>query len=216
MTLSSRQLRMILAFAGLNVVLVAGGWYGLIGPQQNNAAAFNGQTQVAQTKLAQLMSGGTHEPTKQPVINTACLYKLDTALPAQEDQAGLLFELQRVAQAAGVRITGISPQAAQAMPEGYTVLPINLQIIGGFYALTRFLHDLRALVPTRPGCPNAKGPLFSVTSVSLSPQTNGDAPANVTIQTFYYGVAAGAAPPVNTTATDTTTTDTTTTTTTGS
>ncbi len=207
MTLSTSQIRKVAVFAGLNVVLVAVGWLALVSPQRHDASTFAAQTQVAQSELAALMSGsGTHGSTKQPTISTSCLYKLDTALPAQEDQPGLLFELQRLAAASGVKVTGVSPQPAQANPAGYTLVPINLQLNGDYYALTGFLHNLRTLVAEHRGCPSAKGQLFAATSVALSPQTNGDSPATVQIQAFYYGVTAGAAPPASTTATDTTTT----------
>jgi hypothetical protein len=207
MTLSTRQIRVIAAFAGLNILLVVVGWIALVGPQRNAAAASAAQVALAQTQLAQAIGGsGTHGTTKQPVIHTSCLYKLNTALPAQEDQASLLLELQQVAEGSGVKVTGVAPQPATAMPGGYTVVPINLQLDGRYYELTAFLHNLRVLVADHHGCPNAKGPLFAVSSVALSPQANGDAPATVQIQAFFYGVTAGAAPPVIATTTDTTTT----------
>jgi hypothetical protein len=207
MTLSTHQIRLIAAFAGINVVLVAAGWVGLVSPQRHDAATAAAGAALAQTQLAQLMSsGGSHQPTKQPVIHTSCLYKLDTALPSQADQPNLLLELDRLATAAGVKVLGVSPQAAQFMPAGYTVLPINLQLDGTYFHLTGFFHTLRTLVAEHHGCPTANGPLFAVTSVALAPKPGGDTPATVQMQAFYYGVTAGAAPPVSTTATDTTTT----------
>ncbi len=207
MTLSTRQIRLIAAFAGLNVVLVVAGWVGLVSPQRHDASTFSANAATAQAQLAQLLhGGGSQQPTKQPAIHTSCLYKLDTALPSQADQPNLLLELDRLATASGVRVLGVSPQAAQALPAGYTVLPINLNLDGTYFHLTAFFHTLRTLVAEHHGCPTANGPLFGVTSIALTPKPGGDTPATVQMQAFYYGVAAGAAPPTPPATTDTTTT----------
>jgi hypothetical protein len=209
MTLSTRRFRLIAAFAGLNILLVVVGWMALVAPQRQAAAAAAAKQQAAQTQLETLVGGdsGSHGPTKQPAIHTAKLYTLDTALPAQGDQPGLLLELSRLATASGIHLLSISPQAAQANPGGYTVVPINLNLNGTYFKLTGFLQTLRLLVSEQHGRVIANGPLFGVTSVAFSPGTNKhDATATVGLDAFYYGVTAGAAPPANTMATDTTTT----------
>jgi len=209
MTLTTRQIRLIAAFAGINVLLVVVGWMALVAPQRHNASTAAASAQQAQTQLATLLGQGSrsHGPIKQPAIHTSCLYTLDTALPSEADTPGLILELQQVAKASGVKIVGISPQAATAAPTGYTVEPINLQLDGSYYEVTGFLRNLRTLVSAGKGCPVAKGPLFAVTSVTFSGAgADGDAPATAGIEAFYYGVTAGAAPPVSTTDTTTTTT----------
>lgn len=205
MTLSTRQIRLIVAFAALNVALVAVGWFGLVAPQRHDAATSVAGAAVAQSKIDAFQGGGPQGSTKQPAIHTSCLYKLDTALPSHADQSNTLFELQRVANASGVKILGITPQTAQAAAAGYTVQPINLQLDGSYFKVTQFLHNLRTLVSGGDGCPVANGPLFAVTSVSFSGVgADGDAPATAGIAAFYYGVTAGATAPPS--ATDTTTT----------
>jgi Pilus assembly protein, PilO len=207
MSPSSRQFRLIAAFAGLNILLVVLGWVALVAPQRHAAATAAAGVQLAQGQLEALHPGSSHGPTKQPVVHSSCIYRLDTALPSQPDQTDLIFELQRVAKASGVKILGISPQVAQAMASGYTVQPINLSLTGSYFAVTQYLHSLRMLVSAGRGCPAAKGPLFAVTSVSFSGAgTSKSVPATAGIEAFYYGVTAGATAPVNTTATDTTTT----------
>lgn len=206
MTLSARQIRRIAAIAGVNILLVVGGWMALISPQRHDAAKAAAKTQLAQNELADLL--GTNSkggPTTQPVIHTADIYALDTALPSQPDQPDLLFELDRVAAASRVKIIGLSPQTGQAMASGYTVVQINLQLAGTYYHLTDFLGNLRTLVSERRGHLIANGPLFSVTSGALAPTTNGDAPATVQLDAYYYGVTAGATAPASTTDTTTTT-----------
>ena len=208
MTLSTRQIRLIAAFAGLNVLLVVVGWMMLVAPQRQDASAAAAKEQLAQSQLAALIgqSSGSHGPTKQPEIHTAGLYTLDTALPAQADQPNLLLELDRLAKASHVQLIGISPQSAQATGTGYTVVPINLTLNGSYFDLTGFLRTLRTLVSEQHGRLIANGPLFAVTSAAITPGTDKDeAPATVGLEAFYYGITAGAAPPASTTDTTTTT-----------
>jgi hypothetical protein len=209
MTLSNRRFRLIAAFAGLNILLVVVGWMALVSPQRQNAAAAAAKEQAAQAQLETLMGGdsGSHGPTTQPAIRTAGLYTLDTALPAQGDQPGLLLELSRLATASGVHILSISPQAAQSNASGYTVVPISLNLDGTYFKLTGFLQTLRLLVSEQHGRLIANGPLFGVTSVAFSPGTDKHAESvTVGLDAFYYGVTAGATPPASTMATNTTTT----------
>lgn len=210
MTFSDRRFRVIAAFVGINLLLVVVGWVAVIAPQRSAAATAAAAAQVAQSQLGALQPGSSQgRPSHQPAINTSCIYKLDTALPSQSDITNLLFELQRVAKVSGVKVTGVSPQAASATASGYTVLPINLNLDGSYFAVTTFLHNLRTLVHSGGACPAAKGPLFGVTAVSFSgTEPNGNVPATAGIDAYYYGVTAGAAAPVSPTATDTTTTTT--------
>jgi hypothetical protein len=211
MTLSVRQIRLVAAFAGINLLLVVVGWVALISPQRSAAAAAAAKAQAAQSARAALGSTGSNGSTKQPSIHTAGVYTLDTALPSQLDEPDLILELNRIAAASGVKILNLSPQAGQGMPNGYTVQPINLSLNGSYFNLTHFLHTLRSLVSERNGQLIANGPLFSVNSVGLTPGQASDATAHsdvatVVIAAYYYGTVDGAAPPASTSTTDTTTT----------
>jgi hypothetical protein len=205
MTLSTRQIRLIAGFAVLNIVLVVVGWMALISPQQSRASSAAAQVSAAQTQLAETL-GNSQSSNKQPAIHTSGLYTLDTALPAQADQPDLIFELDRLATASSVKILGISPQTAQATTTGYTVQPINLQLSGTYFQITNYLRKLRTLVSEHQGRLTANGPLLSVLSAAYTNSTAHDELATVQIQAFYYGVAAGATPPADTSTTDTTTT----------
>ena len=204
MTLSTSQIRTIAVFAAVNLLLVVGGWMALVSPQRHDAATAAAQAKVVQDEFTKFMDLGSNGPVKQPHIHTAGLYALDTALPSQPDQPSLLLELNRLAKASGVKIRGLSPQAAQAAAGGYTMVPINLQLDGSYYHVTGFLRSLRQLVSQQHGHLIARGPLFAVNTVGLTGSGGEDAPATAQIQAFYYGVTAGATPPAP--ATDTTTT----------
>jgi hypothetical protein len=207
MMLSSRRFRLIAAFIGINLLLVVVGWVAVVAPQRSAAATAATAAQLAQSQLGALQPGSSHGPGRQPAVHTSCLYRLDTALPSQADQAAVLFQLQRVAKVSGVKLQGVSPQTAQAMGSGYTVQPINLTLEGSYFAVTQFLRNLRSLVPAGGACPVAKGPLFAVTAVSFSGTgPNGATPVTAGIEAFYYGVTAGATAPATPAATNTTTT----------
>ena len=200
MTLSTRQIRLIAAFVGANLLLVLVGWFAVVSPQRDAAAAAAAQAQQAQTELDVLNGQVSGGPTKQPTIHTAGIYALDTALPSQADQPNLLLELDRVAKVSGVKILGISPQPATATLGGYTVVPMSLSVEGSYFEVTGFLRNLRMLVSEHDGRLIANGPLFAATSLSfISGQEEGDAPAQVGLQVFYYGTTAGAAAPASTT-----------------
>jgi len=205
MTFSTRQIRLIAAFAVLNVLLVVIGWTALVSPQRGDAAAAAAKEQLAQTQLETLIHGSGHG-NKQPAIHSAGIYALDTALPAQGDEPGLLFELNRLATGSGVKVTGISLATAQATATGYTVVPISLTLTGTYFKVAGFLDNLRTLVSDNHGHLIAHGPVFAINSVTLNPGVKGhDLLATVSAATFYYGVTAGATAPVAAT-TDTTTT----------
>jgi hypothetical protein len=210
MTLSNRQLRLVGAFAALNILLVVVGWVALVSPQRSDAATAAAQAQAVQTELASLAvsSPGSN---KNPPIHTSDIYKLDTALPAQVDQPDLVFELDRLATASGVHLLNVAPQAASAATGTYTVQPINLSVNGTYFNITGFVRSLRMLVAERRGRLIANGPLFSVTSLSLAQgaaadQTGQGEVATIGMAAFYYGVTGGASPPASTTDTSTTTT----------
>src|SRR5579871_870501 len=168
MSLSTHQIRLLAAFAGINVVLVVGGWMALVSPQRTDAANAVTAAAAAQAQLDKLLGENAGGPTKQPAIHTAGLYSLDTALPAQPDQPDLLLELDALARSAGVQLLSVSPQAAQANTAGYTVVPINLSVNGSYFGVTRYLQLLRLLVSEKNGRLVANGPLFAVTGASLT------------------------------------------------
>jgi hypothetical protein len=211
MTLTTRQIRFVVAFAALNVLLVVGGWVALVSPQRHDAASAAAQEQSVQSQIAALTTQSSQGSNTQPAIHTSDIYALDTALPSQVDQTNLLFELDQLATASDVDIVSISPQAAQANASNYTAVPINLSLDGTYFNLTGFLRRLRQLVSERQGHLIANGPLFAVTSLAYAPGESQEGNAKVEVATvglsaFYYGAVDGATPPADTTSTDTTTT----------
>jgi Tfp pilus assembly protein PilO len=215
-SLSSGRVRLIAVLAALNVMLAAGGWLLLVAPQRHHAAAAAQQVRQTQSRIAQI--GSSAKPTqtshpKQATFRTGALYQLAQAMPGSEDEPDLLLAIDQLATSSGVHVLALSPGASSSAGP-YTVLPISLNLQGGYARLTGFLHRLRTLVSVRHGQVVALGRLFSVKSVSLTPAgAGGGLSATVALNAFIYS-----GPPSTTTAqstTDTTTTSSATTTTNG-
>ncbi|HKI92874.1 MAG TPA: type 4a pilus biogenesis protein PilO [Gaiellaceae bacterium] len=201
-----------------NVVLLALGWFFLIAPQRHqasNAAAELGATQAAIVR-AQAPVPPPAVPSRpvQPTIRTADLYRLAKAMPSTADMPDLLLELDQVSRAAGVSVVSIAPGTPTSTTgTDYGVLPISLTFSGDFYSLTDLLFRLQRLVDVRHGDLDARGRLFSVSSVALTPSGVGRTlSATATLDAYVYGAApAGSATTTGTTSTGTTGTTTTTT-----
>ncbi len=218
--LADSRVRRIAVLAGVNLMLVAGGWLALVSPQRHHAALTAKQVQSVQTQLQQIAAATTPVAPKQPVIHTAPLYVLDHAMPITEDQPDLLLAVDQVAGSAHVKVTALSPSTpSQAV--GYTVLPLSVSLVGSYAEITNFLRQLRSLVSVRDGTLQASGRLLSVTNVTIAPgqtatgTTGKSLTATLSIDAYVFGTVAGATPlPQVAASTDTTATSTTSTTTT--
>ena len=215
MTLSSKQIKLVVALAGVNILLAAAGWLMLVAPQRHHAQSASQQLQQLQQEI-NLITGLRGKPggqAKQPVIRTADLYRLEQAMPVAADESDLLLMLDQLAKGTGVKVMQLSPQTPTPAV-GYVILPIQLSLQGSYGALTRYVHDLRMLVAVHHGQLHATGRLLAVTSVAMTPATKGPAEtAAVDVNAFVYGSVNGVSPAsTDTTSTDTSTTSTTTTT----
>lgn len=200
-----------LVVAGAGVVLLAG-WVLVLGPKQRTISNLHAQAASVQAQIASDLSRAAtaRSSTGAPTIKVADIYKLQTAMPSATDMPDLLLELNQTAKAAGVDLQSIAPSVSSTPATGpYTTVAVTLAATGNFYALTDLLYRLRNLVYVRDGTLEANGRIFSVNSVSLSPN-GGLVSANITLDTYVYGSStpapAAAAPPASTTTATTTTT----------
>jgi len=207
--LADSRIRRIVLLAAVNLMLVVVGWFLLVSPQRRSADTASQKAKGVQSQLQRLAAATTPIAPKQPVIHTAPLYSLDHAMPVTEDVPDLLLAVDQVADAAGVQVTGLSPQTpAQAV--GYTVLPISLTLSGTYGSITGFMHQLEDMVTVRKHALLASGRLFSFTQVAISPGTTGHKlTATLSVDAYVFGVVAGATPLPAVASTDTTGTSTT-------
>jgi Tfp pilus assembly protein PilO len=185
----------------------------LVKPQKSKAASIQKQITEKQTTLDQYRAdAAAARAVVSPKIRVADVYRLSRAMPAVEDMPDILIELDDVAHAAGIRLDAISPGGA-GPGNGFQIVPISLQFSGDYYSITDLLYRLRTLVAVRHGQLEATGRLFSIKSVTLSP--NGTKlSASVSLETYIYAPAPPPTPVVAApavTSTDTTSTETTTT-----
>jgi Tfp pilus assembly protein PilO len=203
--------------AGL--VVLAIGWFGLIAPENHKASALNKQTADVQKQIADNLAqlAASKNVAAAPKIRVADVYKLAKAMPSTTDMPDVLIQLDQVAQDSGVQLSDISPTPATADPvTGQQSFQISLTVVGDFYTVTDLLYRLRNFVYVRHAALEASGRLFSIDNVSFAPSDGHKLSANITLHTYVYGTAPGAAAAPVAAApatTDTSSTDTTTTTT---
>lgn len=222
-TLFANRLRLVGMLAGLNLLLVVGGWLVLVSPQRHHAQSASQQLQQVQLDATRLI-GNPATPAlhaKQPTIRTSALYQLATAMPLTADEPDLLLALDHLAKASGVKVLEFSPGAPTA-EVGYVIVPVQLSLDGSYGSLTRYLRTLRLLVGMRHGRVVAHGRLLSVGSVAMTPDGRRKTEtATVAVDAYVFGSVDGTAPlstdasSTSTDSTDSTSTTTTSTSTTG-
>jgi hypothetical protein len=213
------------AIGGAAVLVIAlVGWFLLISPQRSRGTALDTQIAEVEAQITQARSAQMDAANFVP-IKAADLFRLTKAMPSDNDMAGVLLELSRVAGETGIVFESITPGATTPSAT-FRVQPIDVVFAGDFYTLSDFLYRLRNLVAVQKGRLIANGRLFAVDKLQFV-EGDGGFPkikAVLTVSAFLYGTGpvAGAAPAAaapastDTTATTTTSTDTTSTTTTPS
>jgi hypothetical protein len=78
----------------------------------------------------------------------------------------VLRELLRAAHHADVRLDSLTPQAS-TVQSGYSTVPMDVVVTGRYFAVQRFLKDLRTQAGLSGSRVHASGRLFSVDSISL-------------------------------------------------
>ena len=186
------------------LVLAGGGWFTLIRPQHAKAA--NLDHQIADTNSAiDAARALTLEAKKGAQIRVADLYRLTKAMPDQVDMAGILLELNQVADDSGITFELINPSSTATPISGYLAIPITVEFTGNFYDLSDFLYRIRNLVDVRHGTLDATGRLFAIDEVDFAeappPPGFPEIRAHLVIDAFVYGTgtAPTVAPPAGTT-----------------
>jgi hypothetical protein len=197
--------------AGVLVIALAG-WFLLISPQRSRAADLDKQIADVEAQISTARSAQMEATNFEP-IRAADLFRLTKAMPADNDMAGVLLELSRVAGETGIVFESIIPGATS--PAGtFRVQPIDVVFNGDFYSLSDFLYRLRNLVAVQKGRLIANGRLFAVDKLQFIEGDRGfpHIKAVLTVSAFLYGTGpvAGAPPvaPAGSTATSTDTTST--------
>ena len=190
-----------------SVLAAAVGYFVLVGPKRAEASRLAEEVATVEQTIADYRAASRNP--QQP-IEFAELFALTKAMPDTPDLPGILLELSRVAEDAGISITSVFPQGTQPVA-GYQRLPLDVTFEGDFYNLSDFVYRLRTLVSVRDGKLEANGRLFAVDSVKFfeSQKKFPQLQATLTLTAFtYLPQAAGAADGAATPGADTTPTDT--------
>jgi hypothetical protein len=186
------------------LVFAGGGWFTLIHPQ--HAKATDLDQQIADTNSAiDAARALTLEAKKGANIRVADLYRLTKAMPDQVDMAGILLQLNQVAEDSGITFELINPSSTATPISGYLAIPITVEFTGNFYDLSDFLYRLRNLVDVRRGTLDATGRLFAIDQIDFAeappPPGFPQIRAHLVIDAFVYGTgtAPTVAPPAGTT-----------------
>jgi len=187
------------------VLAAAGGYFLVIGPQRSKAADLD--KQIADTNSAiDAARALTLQAKTGAQIRIADVFRLTKAMPDQTDMAGIVLELNQVAQASGITFEQITPSATAVPLSGYVAIPITVEFQGNFYELADFLYRLRNLVDVRHGALDATGRLFAIDTVSFAeappPPGFPQIRAQLTIDAFVFGT--GSVPTVPAPSTGTT------------
>jgi hypothetical protein len=199
--------------AGLLLAAVLG-FFVVVSPQRGKAADLKKQIASTQKQIDDARALVAKAKNAQKV-KVADIFRLTKAMPDNPDEAGVLLDLNHIAKSTGIAFNSIAVDPSTTLT-GYQVIPLRLEFVGNFYALTDFLFRLRNLVDVRRGALDARGRLFAVDQLALDegiyafPRIR----AQIKVDAFVYGSgqpgsgapAQTTTPPAGTAAAPTTTT----------
>lgn len=186
------------------LLLVAAMWFLLVAPQRTKASDLGGQVTASRAELTQRRTA-LAQPSANVTVKPGDLYRLSKALPNEIDMSGILLDVNRIAGRNGLEFSSIAP-SAQVLGTGYVQQPLDVVVQGRFGNVSRFLGDLRSLVSVRRGRLDARGRLYSVSQIAISPPADGKTfplvQAKVTVNAYVFSTPAPA-PTTPSTTTDT-------------
>jgi Tfp pilus assembly protein PilO len=191
--LKNKKAVIALGAAG-GLAVLAALWLLVVSPQRSKASDLKGQVSAAQSELAQRKLTLAN-PAAKVTVKAGDTYRLAKALPDAANMAGMILDLNSVAKRHKLTFTSITPNAA--LPgSGYVAQPVNVEVEGRFNNVSSFLGELRRLVRVRHGRLDARGRIYSTTSVNLTEALTKfpNVKAAVTIQSFTFS-APSAVPP---------------------
>jgi hypothetical protein len=181
----SRRVRVALCGAGATLAVAATGWLALVAPARSHASRLATQIDDAQSQVVALEAA----QARSPKAAARDLYRLERAMPTQDDLPGILLELDRLARASGVSLQHLQPSARVTLADGSSALPLTVAVEGRYPAITAFLRRVRLEVSAGTDRVVAAGRLFDTDQVTLV-GAQGDAKITATLQLVAFDYAA--------------------------
>ena len=129
-----------------------------VGEAREQLAAAQDQEQSLQNQLRALQEAREEAPRVRDAIR-----RLDTQVPPTADLPGMIRLLAGAADRAAVDFFSVAPGTPTAAEAGFSVVPAQIQVTGGYFSLDEFLYRLETL-------PRA----VKVTSLQISPGGGGE------------------------------------------
>lgn len=180
--------------AGAGLLLLLAGWFLLVSPQRSKSTELQGQIDATQSQIDMRRAALAAKPKISIGTRSSDLYRLTKSVPDKTDMPGVMLELERLADNAGVTFTTMTP-SQPVTGLGYNVQPLGVVVQGRYTAVSSFLKKLRKQVTVHKGKLSAHGRLFAIDNVELGAPESGQFPqvrASLTVDTFVY--AGGSAP----------------------
>ncbi len=188
--------------------IAGGGFLLLIQPQRHHAQALVGQIADAQAQLASLRQSAAGTP----VVGASEVFQLAQAMPANDDVAGILLNLSRLARASKLKLVAVRPAPRVTLATGAAAVPISVTLDGSWRGVSSFLRAARQQVALRGTGLAVRGRLFDVDSIQVTASSPpNELEAVLALSAFDYGAppspsaTAGAGDGSTTTTTTTTT-----------
>lgn len=186
--LGSLSPRALLGLTGVVVLVYAAAlWLLVVSPSRSDAASAKQELAAAEARLVGAQAAGTRpRGVGAPVAD---VFRLTKALPASNDQAGLVLELERLAAKSGVKVQAMVPQPPVAAIGGPSLIPITVTVGGTYRQITKFLRLTRRLVTVRDGKIRARGRLLAIQTVRLVESSNQGFPkldATIGLDAYVY------------------------------
>lgn len=166
--LESLPQRALIAIAFLVVLVYAAAlWLLIVSPSRSNAATAKEDLAAAELRLVDAQTASSRPRRAGADSPVGDVFRLTKAMPASDEQPGLVLELSRLAKRSGVTLQGITPQPPVAAVGGPSLIPLRVTVGGSYAQITKFLRLTRALVVVRDGKIYARGRLLAVESINL-------------------------------------------------
>jgi hypothetical protein len=175
------------AVVGVLLLIALAGFFLVVSPQRGKASDLKKQIASTQKQIDDARALVAKAKNAQKV-RIADIFRLTKAMPDDPDEAGVLLDLSTISKQTGVEFSSIDVDPSAALTS-YQVIPLRLEFIGNFYALSDFLFRIRNLVDVRRGALDARGRLFAVDQIALE---EGVEPfprirAQIKLDAFVYG-----------------------------
>lgn len=206
MSARDRIMIMVLAVAAV----IGGAWFGLVAPQRSESRELAAQVETARADLATAHQQTAQAAQAQETFgeDTAAVATLGKAVPADDQTASLLYQLDAAAGDSKVELRSITPSTAVAgdpaaaastsAPAGVTEVALSMQFAGRFADLQRFLRRIHDSTRVRGEDVAVRGRLLSIRSVNLTPAEDGTVTASVQAVAYTAAPVAAAAPAAGT------------------